>query len=73
MKDYEFIRKWENINKSSNHFIKRQIDIARKDGAPQNAIYKTLDGSWATADDIITSSMRKEFGLKTFKEILDGK
>lgn len=52
MIDYIFIRAWGHYMGSMAYYIRDQLDIAREDKAPFNAIYKDDDGFWRTIEDI---------------------
>jgi hypothetical protein len=60
--DYLYIRKWGRIVGSHDYYIENQVAKARRDNAPQNAIYKEDDG-WKTIEDITNSETRRELGL----------
>lgn len=38
--DYPYVRMWHKLSGSYQYYITAQIELARKDGAPQTAIYK---------------------------------
>lgn len=50
--NYEWVRKWGRLRHSKDWFIEDQVVRARKENAPANAIYRQMDGTWATTDDI---------------------
>ncbi|GAH43340.1 unnamed protein product [marine sediment metagenome] len=50
-KPYNYIRAWESFLGSYPYYINQQIELARQDEAPDNAIFKAL-GYWQTFDDI---------------------
>lgn len=60
---YPYIRKWGKMLSSMNYYIDDQIELARKDKAPANAIYKQDDGAWATTNDIESASTLRVLGL----------
>jgi hypothetical protein len=60
--DYPGIRAWGRHLGSSNYFVKGQIDKARRDQAPANAIYKREE-HWVTTDDILHEDVRKAMKL----------
>ncbi len=71
--DYRYIRAWGAMLGSDSSYIKEQVELARKDKAPQNAIYKKLtdkmknNSTWKTTDDITRedTKYRLEQYLKT--------
>ncbi len=63
MKEYEWIKKWGYWMNSFTGYIRDQIELARQDNAPDNAIYKQDDGTWATTDDITSEVTRESLKL----------
>jgi hypothetical protein len=49
--DYLYIRAWHSTSGSFQYYIDNLVMEARKDNAPQNAIYKSHDGKWQTIED----------------------
>lgn len=62
--DYMYLRLWCTQLGSSGAYTQSQIHLARKEGAPQNAIYRIGEGVWKTTDDIISRSTRLRMGLE---------
>ena len=56
--DYPFIRAWGRIMGSHRDYIDHQVELAREDQAPPDAIYRRDDGTWATTDEILRSDTR---------------
>lgn len=51
--DYRAIREWDRRLGSSFYYTHEQIAKAKRDGAPEDAIYKrTETGEWATVSDL---------------------
>lgn len=50
--DYLYIRAWGKMLGSFPCYIEREVDKARWDHAPQSAIYRRQDGTWATFEKI---------------------
>jgi hypothetical protein len=46
-KEYEKIVQWGKGLGSADYYIKMMVEQARKDNAPEDAIYKRDDGTWA--------------------------
>ncbi len=61
--EYKWIRKWGEMFSYPAYYTENALMVARRDGAPQNAIYKDDRGSWVTTDDISSLTMRKNLGL----------
>ena len=57
--DYPYIRAWGNWMGSTRHYIEHEVALAQKGGAPDNAIYREVDGTWVTADQIVYSETRQ--------------
>jgi hypothetical protein len=58
--DYKHIAAWGFFLKSYQYYIALQQELAAKDQAPLNAIYKKSDGTWATADNINCQIRKKQ-------------
>lgn len=52
MKDYKYIRAWGMMLHSYSYYIEGEVEKARRDGAPETAIYRHDDGTWATFEGI---------------------
>ena len=50
--DYIYLRAWDRMMGSSSYWCIENIARAKKDNAPQDAIYKNGD-HWQTVDDIV--------------------
>jgi hypothetical protein len=62
--DYPWIRVWGKYLGSSPYYIDDQVAEARRDGAPQDAIYKDSDTEeWRTIDTITSPHTRRVLGL----------
>lgn len=61
--DYLYIRAWGRSLGSFQNYIDNELEKARADNAPQNAIYRDNEGRWHTFDNIsseVTKSAIKE-------------
>lgn len=56
--DYAYIRAWGELLGSFPYYIEGEIEKARRDRAPQTAIYRRQDGSWATFEEIRSEGTR---------------
>ncbi len=61
--DYHWIREWGKLLNSNEEYIETQVEKARNDDAPENAIYKSTDGHWVTTDDVTSGQTRAALGL----------
>jgi hypothetical protein len=58
-KPYLFIIAYGKFLDSCDYYIKDQVAEALLDNAPNNAIYKKQDGTWATIDEVQNPIKRK--------------
>jgi hypothetical protein len=61
--DYPWIRKWGFDMGSNRSYIEEQVELARRERAPQSATHKTHEGAWSTIDDILNVATRLRMGL----------
>lgn len=50
--DYVYIRAWGQTLGSFPYYIEGEVEKARKESAPETAIYRRSDGTWVTFEDI---------------------
>lgn len=50
--DYKYIRAWGKMLGSFRGYIEGEVEKARKERAPETAIYRRSDGTWATFEGI---------------------
>lgn len=62
MSDYPYIRRYGKHCKQAAHYISAQIQRARLDGAPEDAVH-WFNGRWYCADDIKNVDTRRALGL----------
>ncbi len=58
--DYKYIRAWERIMGGLPCYLEMQLQKARAEGAPETAIHRRNDGTWATFEDIVAESTKRE-------------
>jgi hypothetical protein len=56
--DYKWIRAWGRMMGSYDYYINGEVERARADRAPQNAIFKR-DSGWATTAGIQSDSTKE--------------
>jgi hypothetical protein len=56
--EYRHIRAWGRMMGSRDYYIQDQIEQARKDKAPQDAIYRTSEGRWRVFSDVTRPDTR---------------
>lgn len=61
--NYLYIRAWGKVLGSYSNYVESQIREATLQNAPENAIYKSADGRWQTADKIVSEPMRNRIEL----------
>lgn len=61
--DYHWVREWGKLLDSNEAYIEAQVEKARKENAPENAVYKSNDGHWVTTDDVTSGTTREALGL----------
>jgi len=66
-KDYSIIKAWNTHTQSSNYWILAQSELARKENAPENAIYKR-EGVWRTLDQCTNKELVKR--VKEYARLL---
>ena len=70
--DYLYIRAWEKMMGSYHPHLEIQLDKARKDSAPDNAIYcDNYTHRWHTVDDISSEEVKKSV-LRIAERIKEG-
>ena len=57
-KPYWFVKAWGKQMGSFQYYIDRQVELAREEGAPHNAIYRDTEGTWHTVNDVKDESTR---------------
>lgn len=58
--DYPYIRAWGQLLGSGQYYIDQEVELARKEGAPADAIYHNREDSyWARFADIADSNPNK--------------
>lgn len=59
--EYSYLRTWWYVNKGANQdaadFAEGMVKIARLENAPNNAVYRAVNGRWITVDDIDSGEM----------------
>jgi hypothetical protein len=58
--EYPYIYAWGRLMGSFNYYIERQMNDAKIDKAPSNAIYKNAQG-WVTFDKISASTNQETY------------
>ena len=46
MRDYPYIHAWEQMMHSSESYLNSRLDLARKEKAPPDAMWRSLTGKW---------------------------
>lgn len=61
---YTFIQRYGEMLGRPNYQIYAEQDQALKDGAPTNAVFRRVDGSWAVTEEVVDLDSRKYLGLE---------
>jgi hypothetical protein len=61
--DYPFIRKWGQLMGSRRSYVEDELQLARAEHAPANAIYRQGNSEWRTTDDVTNPKIRRALGL----------
>lgn len=62
--EYLMIEKWNQLMGAHAAHARTQQEVAANDGAPLNAIYKSIKGSrWVTTDEVMDAETRGFLGL----------
>lgn len=59
MKDYAYIQAWGRMLRSFPYYVKGEVEKARRDGAPETAIYRREDGTWAVFEEISCENTKR--------------
>src|SRR6266536_6510136 len=62
--DFPFIRRWGQLMGSHDRYVTERIKLAQLEQAPQDALYRHDNGTWATTDDITSANIRRHLGLE---------
>jgi hypothetical protein len=62
--DYPYIRAWGQLIGSPESRIRDQVELARRDGAPADAVHRNEDGTWTTTGDVTAPHTRWQLGLE---------
>lgn len=58
--DYPYIRAWYKIAGSPPDFTENEVETARKEKAPQTAVYKRKDGAWEIFEGIVHGETKQQ-------------
>jgi hypothetical protein len=61
--DYPYIRVWGRLLGYPESRIRDQVELARRDGAPADAVHRNEDGTWTTTGDVTAPHTRWQLGL----------
>jgi hypothetical protein len=62
--DYPYIRAWGRLIGSAPQYTDNRVTQARDENAPNNAVFRSLDGQWLTTDEILLPETRAALGLR---------
>lgn len=58
--DYLYIRAWNKLMNSTSDFTENEVTTARKEKAPQTAVYKRKDGMWEIFEGIVRGETKQQ-------------
>jgi hypothetical protein len=58
-KVYPYIKAWGRMMQSYDYYINGQVELAQKENAPQDAIYRGSDGTWSRFGDIVAEDTKQ--------------
>ena len=61
--DYKYIKLWHRQSGSQEYYVQDVVRQAQSVNAPQNAIYRRVDSTWVTTDEIESPETRTWLGL----------
>jgi len=64
--NYPYIRVWGRLLGHPESRVRDQVELARSEGAPADAVYRQEDGNWITTGDITAAHTRWLLGLAPF-------
>ena len=67
---YRYIRAWGIMMHSYEYYIRDQIELARKDKAPEDAIFKDIDGVWYCYSNMDDSNPHKDVVAAIHRHLL---
>lgn len=70
--DYVYIRAWGQTLGSFPYYIEGEVEKARHSNAPETAIYRRDDGSWATFEGIVAEDTRNRIAALAAKLMVEG-
>jgi hypothetical protein len=56
--DYPYLRAWDRMMMSSSYWRRENLERARHENAPHDAIYKSHEGRWCTYQEIQNPSTK---------------
>ena len=62
--DYKHLRAWCNMIGSFPYYTERQVDQARRDKAPADAVYTDATGQWIVYSEVTDPSTRATMDRK---------
>lgn len=55
---YRYIKAWGEFLGSDGNYIREQLELAAKENAPEDAIYRAYDGHWARYSEMASMSSK---------------
>lgn len=58
--DYPYIRAWCKLMNVTPDVTEKEVEAARKEKAPQTAVYKSKDGTWEIFEGIVRGETKQQ-------------
>lgn len=65
--DYVYIRAWCKLMNATPDVTENEVETARKEKAPQTAVYKNKDGTWENFEGIVRSETKQQLAELVIK------
>ncbi len=57
--DYKYLRAWCMMMGSFPEWVEAQVERAKRENAPETAVYRNNDGRWVTFDEVKSHTARQ--------------
>lgn len=65
--DYVYIRAWCKLMNATPDVTENEVETARKEKAPQTAVYKRKDGAWEIFEGIVRGETKQQLAELVIK------
>lgn len=71
MKNYPYVRAWGAMLRLSSYYIDDQVALARKENAPQDAMWRSVTGRWHCFHEMTKHNPNRELIAAYVAEVSD--